>query len=86
MKLIVVLTLIGTLHVSAFTFGQRISLHLDHSSFEEVLQTVRKASGYNVLYNPLTLSGTSTITANMVDVPLNEALAEIFDGQPDQTN
>src|SRR5690606_2363106 len=82
MKLIIVLTLFGTLHVSAFTFGQRLSIQLKRSAFEDVLQTVRKVSGYDVLYNPMTLSGTSPVTVDLNDVPLVEALEQIFDGQP----
>ena len=82
MKLIIVLTLLGTVHVSAFTFGQRITIQLKHSSFEETLRTVRKVSGYNVLYNPLTLSGTSPITVNFKDTPLDDVLREVFQGQP----
>lgn len=82
MKLMVVLTIIGTIHVNAFTFAQRITVQLNNSSFEDMLQTVRKASGYNVLYNPLTLSGTSAITADFNNVPLEEMLEEVFEGQP----
>ncbi|WP_257670350.1 TonB-dependent receptor [Parapedobacter tibetensis] len=82
MKLIVLLTVIGTVHVNAFTFGQRITVHLENSSFEEMLQTVRKASGYNVLYNPLTLTKTTSITADFKDVLLEEILEQCFRGQP----
>src|SRR5690606_13087933 len=82
MKLIVALTIICTVQVNAFTFGQRITVQLKNSSFEEMLQTVRKVSGYNVLYNPLTLSGTSPITADFNNVPVEDVLKEVFHGQP----
>ncbi|MFC3197157.1 TonB-dependent receptor [Parapedobacter deserti] len=82
MKLIVLLTLFGTVHVSALTYGQRITIRLENRSFEEVLQSVRKASGFNVLYNPLMLTGTSPITADFREASLEEVLTEVFKGQP----
>ncbi|WP_211657601.1 TonB-dependent receptor [Parapedobacter composti] len=82
MKLIVVLTVMCTLQVNAVVFGQRVTLQLEGSSFEEMLQAVRKASGYNVLYNPTTLSKTTPVTAQLKDIPLEEALEQLFKNQP----
>ncbi len=82
MRIIVLLTIAGVVQVNAFTFGQQITLRLEKSSFEHALQQIRKASGYNVLYNPLSLTQATPITADFNEVPLEKVLAEVFNGQP----
>lgn len=82
MKLILFLTVMGTVHVNAFTYAQRITLYLKNIPLEEVLQTVGKQSGYHVLYNPLMLERTTPVTMEFKNAPLKEVLDKCFGNQP----
>ncbi|WP_180268435.1 TonB-dependent receptor [Sphingobacterium sp. 1.A.4] len=51
MKLIIFLLCISSIHVSAITYGQNVSINAKGERFEEVLAKIRKQSGKHFLYN-----------------------------------
>ena len=49
MKLSVLLLLFGMTYVSAFTYGQGVSLSVKEASLESVLLSIQRQSGYSFL-------------------------------------
>ncbi|MES2109885.1 MAG: SusC/RagA family TonB-linked outer membrane protein [Bacteroidota bacterium] len=59
-----------------------ITISVKNAAMEEVLRLVKEKSGYRILYNGKTLEGCRPVTVNLKNVALQEALQEIFRGQP----
>ncbi len=82
MKLTVLLLLVFTFQVSAFTYGQRINLQVKEASLGDILKVVQKQSGYNFLFNNQYLKTAKPVTVDIRDKSIDEALSLIFKDQP----
>lgn len=71
MKLSLILMLVSTLQVSAFTFGQKVTLSRKNVKLTAVLKDIQKQSGYNIFYDK------SIVPANaLVDLQVNDTHVE----------
>lgn len=63
-------------------FSQNISLRANPMTLEQVLDVVRKQSGYQVLYNTETIKRVGSIYVDLQDEELTRALDRVLDGTP----
>ncbi|ERJ60860.1 hypothetical protein M472_19075 [Sphingobacterium paucimobilis HER1398] len=77
-SLAVPLLLTATLQVSAFAFGQKITLRKKNVKVDYVLKELQKQSGYNILYDQKIIPSTK-IHPLYNDVPLQEVLKDILE-------
>lgn len=82
MKLTAIIVLICCLHVSAAGYSQQISLSEKNTSLKNVLQKLRKLSGYQLLYDAQLIEKSNPVTLTLVNVPIGFALEQIFNQQP----
>jgi iron complex outermembrane receptor protein len=81
-QLITILLFAACLHISAAGFSQSITLAEKNASLETVLNKIEKQSGYDVFFQTELLAGTNNVTVHVKNMLLDQALAEIFKGQP----
>jgi TonB-linked SusC/RagA family outer membrane protein len=82
MKLLLVLVLSTVFQVNASTYGQNVTLNIKNASLKEVLDVLRKQTGYHFLYKTEMLSTTKQLTINVSNEPLINVLEKCFEGQP----
>lgn len=82
MKLILVLLTVSFLHVHADSFAQRINLKKDKASLSEILDQIRKQSGYDFFYSNQVLKDAKPVSVRLNNATLEEALAATFADQP----
>lgn len=80
MKLTIALPLLfaTTLHVSAYTMGQRINIHKKNIKLETLFRELHKQSGYNILYKESLISNKDRIDINYKNAPLESVLKEVL--------
>src|SRR5690606_16523606 len=81
MKVIVFFMVVGLMTVSASSYSQRITLKGKNISFEEIVESIRKQTGFSVFTSKNLLSEIKSIDLNANDVPLEEFLKEITTGR-----
>lgn len=81
MKLIALLFLFN-LQVTASVYSQRISLTATNTPLRDVLQTVRRQSGYSFFMESDNLRDSKPVNLNLMDNSVPEALDKIFENQP----
>src|SRR5690606_4606747 len=81
MKLTIALMILGALHVSAAGYSQKITLS-GNMTLEEALIAIGKQSGYFFFYKKNELQQAKTVTLNLREVTLEQALKVSFGGQP----
>ncbi len=82
MKLLILLTVVGCLQVSAGGFGQTITLSLSNAPLETAFKEIKKQSGYSFIYTRAQLKATIPVTCELRSITLTEALAACFKDQP----
>lgn len=82
MKLTGILLLVFSMHVSAFTFAQRITLRVTNSPLEHVLKQIQQQSGYNFMFNNQYLKKTKPVTLDIRNLDVKDALQLLFKNQP----
>src|SRR3546814_16739762 len=82
MKLIVLLSLVLSLDVTASVYGQRIDLRMENASLESVLMEVQRQSNYNFLFNARYLKKARPVTVSVKGGDIHETLRLIFNKQP----
>jgi TonB-linked SusC/RagA family outer membrane protein len=78
MKITTFFMLISILTVSAASYAQKITLNERRASLEQLLDKVRQQSGYNIVYSDELLSKSHTVTLNLKDASLEDALKAIL--------
>src|SRR5690606_21486090 len=68
--------------VSAFTYGQRITLNRQNSNIPTILKEIRQQSGYDFFYDNGLFNRAKTINISLKNATVEEALAICFAGQP----
>ncbi|MCR8556990.1 SusC/RagA family TonB-linked outer membrane protein [Mucilaginibacter sp. BJC16-A38] len=82
MKLTVFLLTITFLQVSANVFSQKINLKEKNVSIDKVLSQIQDQSGYEFFYNASALKQAGTVTINLKDATVQDALDELFRNKP----
>ncbi len=81
-KLLLVFVLTTIFQVNAATYGQNVTLNIKNASLKEVLEVLRKQTGYHFLYRTEMLSQTRELSINVTNEPLTKVLEICFEGQP----
>lgn len=82
MKLTVLIILVAMLHVSAKTFGQKITLSEKNASLTELFDAIRQQSGYDFMVTKSILEKAHPVTINVTNAELKTVLEQIFENQP----
>src|SRR6202035_221147 len=82
MRLTGIFLLAACLQVSASGFGQTVTLSADHASLETVMNQIKAQTGFSFFYNAEWLRQARPVTANFQDLPITEALEQLFREQP----
>lgn len=82
MKLIIILIVAFSFTTSANSFSQQVSLSVKKANLENVMQEVRKQSGYAFIFNSVDLKQSKAVTAELKNASIELTLNTIFDGQP----
>ncbi len=81
MKCICLFLLLGTLNsVANVMYSQKLSLHLDNVTIQEVLSEIEKSSAYCFTYNAKKINVSRKVSVNMENWEVKEILDEIFKG------
>src|SRR5690606_35452557 len=78
MKLTALWILLGTLHLSAVTRSQTITLALENSSIKRAFTAIQAQTGYAVLYSDDALRGLAPVSINAREMPLETFLAKLL--------
>ena len=81
-KLLLVFVLSTIFQVNAATYGQNVTLNIKNASLKEVLDVLRKQTGYHFLYRTEMLTQTRQMSINVTNEPLTKVLELCFEGQP----
>src|SRR5690606_12739412 len=63
-------------------FAQKITLKETNSSLEKVLKKISAQSNYDFLYNSAMLKDSKSVSIDIKDASIEEALTKSFDNQP----
>src|SRR5690606_31026024 len=70
MKILSFLLMVCTLHISAKSLSQTVTIHTTNERMATILQLVKKQTGYNFLYNNKVLVALSPVTISADEMPL----------------
>ncbi len=82
MKLTGVLLFVLTMHLSASTMAQKVSLSKENGDLKSVLKELRKQTGYLFMYNNQVIKKARPISIHVTNTELSEVLVKIFKDQP----
>ncbi|GAA4801988.1 TonB-dependent receptor [Olivibacter ginsenosidimutans] len=82
MNLSALIIFLTCLQFPAYALSQQITLQTKNQPLKTVLTEIRKQSGYQLLYNARILREAKPVTVTLTHSPLDQALAQIFAGQP----
>jgi len=82
MKLTLYLILLFTIHATASVKAQRVNLDIKNQRLEVVLAEIKKQTNYSFLINIEFLNQAKLVTITLKDLPLLQALDEVFNNQP----
>lgn len=82
MKITTILLLVSVMTVSASSFAQKITLKQNKATLEQVLKEIRLQSGYDLIYSDQLLARSTSISINLKNATLEEALSACLEGQP----
>ena len=81
MKLAIVILIAAVFHVKGNTYAQKVSLNEKNINLVNVLQKIGDQSGYDFLYSNSLLKNAKSVTVDLQNVDLKEALEKVFEGQ-----
>ncbi len=82
MKLLILLTVVACLQLSATGYGQTVTLSVKNTSLEKVFKEVKKQTGFSFVYTRDQLKNTLPVTCTVVKAELKEVLSICFFNQP----
>lgn len=82
MKILILLTVIACLQVSARGFGQSVTLSLSNAPLEQAFKEIKKQTGYSFVFTRAQLKNTSLVTCQVKNAELKDALDICFRNQP----
>lgn len=74
MKLTAILLLIGTMHLSAASYSQRVTVSRKNTTLETVFRDIKKQTGYLFFYTGKVNLNRQMLNVELKNVPLEEAL------------
>jgi len=74
MKLTAILLLIGTLHLSAASFSQSVTISRKNATLETIFKDIKQQTGYLFFYTGKVKASDQRLNVELKNVPLNEAL------------
>ena len=81
-KITVVLLLAVSLHVTARTMAQKVTLKVEKKPLKEVMDAISKQTGYLFFYQVRQLKQSTPVTIDIRNQEMKEVLKRIFAGQP----
>lgn len=81
MKLTAIIMLAGFLQVSASGFAQKVTLNNKNAPLEQVLNEIKKQTGYQLFYSNDMLRKSVPVNVNLKNVGVEEALQQVFQNQ-----
>src|SRR5687768_12972338 len=82
MKLLILLTAVACLQVSAKGFSQSVSMSLKNASLETAFKEITRQTGYSFIYTRDQLKNTSSISCELSNASIKATLDICFRGQP----
>lgn len=82
MKITTFLLLIGCLHASGSTYGQKVSLSERNVSLEQVFSLLKKQTGYDFLYGAGLRADARKVNIEAKNLELSTVLESLFNDQP----
>lgn len=82
MKLTTFLMLLALLQASAKSYSQGITLSKKNASVTEILKLIQQQSGYHFLFDKMDIEKAGTISVNVKNVSIEEALQKSLENQP----
>src|SRR5450432_2557027 len=82
MKLTALILLTVCMQVSAKSFSQKVTLSARDSPLENVMRNIKKQTGYSFFYNADWLQKAKTVTVEVKDMDIEDALVIVFKDQP----
>ncbi len=82
MKLTILLLTVVFMQAANAAFSQQITIHVENASLRSVLSTIKKQSGYRVLYSTEVLERSVPVTLQLKNATLEQVLAQAFVLQP----
>lgn len=82
MNFIVIFLLAFGLQISAKTYSQGVTLHLENAPLNKVFQEIKRQTGYTFMYTGTMLKEAKKVTIEVKNYPLQEALNLCFSDQP----
>jgi TonB-linked SusC/RagA family outer membrane protein len=80
-NLIAILITISLLQAAASSFGQRVTLHENNASLQQVLLSIKKQTKFTFLYNSDLIKAAKKVNLNLENVKLEHALEACFQDQ-----
>ncbi|RYE50537.1 MAG: SusC/RagA family TonB-linked outer membrane protein, partial [Sphingobacteriales bacterium] len=81
MKLTAILLLIGTMHLSAASYSQSVTISRKNTTLETVFKDIKKQTGYLFFYNGKVDTKSSRFNVELKNVPVEEALETFLEKQ-----
>ncbi|MEJ2884028.1 SusC/RagA family TonB-linked outer membrane protein [Pedobacter sp. GR22-6] len=81
MRLTIFLLILGTLAVQASGYAQKVSLSVRNANMESVFKDINKQTGYFFLYDADVLKKSGSISLDLNNAGLNEALKQVTAGK-----
>ncbi len=78
MRTTAILLLLGTMHLSATTMSQTITLNVRKAGLKQVFTTIEKQTGYAVLYSDEAIAGIAPIDVSASKMPLETFLNNVL--------
>lgn len=78
MRITTLLLLVGSLHLSASSLSQTVSLQAYKEPLRDVLDEVKRQTGYSVVYNDRLVERAERVTIQADQMPLNEFLNDVL--------
>lgn len=82
MKLLILLTVVSCLQLSATGYGQTVTLSVKNTTLEKVFKEVKMQTGFSFVYTREQLKKSLPVTCNVVKAELKEVLSICFRDQP----
>ncbi|QJB36895.1 carboxypeptidase-like regulatory domain-containing protein [Chitinophaga oryzae] len=82
MKLTATLLLAVTLHISAKSFSQTVTLKGKRLALYDVFNNISKQTGYEFVYDEKLLQGSGPVNMNVNNAPLTDVLDKCLKGKP----
>src|SRR6186997_406324 len=82
MKLTTILMLAVCINASAKGYSQKVSLNETNSPLDKVFREIKKQSDYTFVYTKALLKKANTVTVNINNASIEQALEACFQNQP----